>query len=140
MIFGVSGCILGVANFFRDRAKVKVTLQWDMRVTANVKYDPKKSWGVITVTNVGRRPIYVSHISLRLPRRYKPRYLTILEFAAGNRLSEGDAPQIYPVDQQQMTQYARDSKIIVAQVWDSTGKVWRSRKLRRIEKPSWAKP
>jgi len=139
IIFGVSGCVLGIANFLRDRPRVKITQQWDMRVTPNRVYDPNKTWGVISVTNAGRRPVYVSHVSLMLPRGSEAKYLTLLEAAAGTRLAEGDAPQIYPVNQKQLTKYARDWRIIVAQVWDSTGKTWKSKKLRKSDRPSWAK-
>src|SRR3970040_1774745 len=86
VIFGVSGCVLGIANFLRDRPRVKITQQWDMRVTPNLVYDPNKTWGVITVRNAGRRPVYVSHVSLMLPRGAEAKYLTLLEAVAGKRL------------------------------------------------------
>jgi len=38
-----------------------------------------------------------------------------------------------------MTKYAREWRTIVAQVWDSTGKTWKSKKLRKSDKPTWAK-
>lgn len=108
LIFGVAGFVLGVLNYLRDRAKVVVQLAWDLSVTQNPLYDPKKSWGLIDVTNAGRRSIYVSHVSLKLPKEYSARYLLVgsIDSIGGAKLSEGDPPQRYPITQDGMETYA----------------------------------
>ena len=57
LIFGVIGTTIGVSNYYRDRAKVVVTLQWDMAITG--EHEDKRI-GCITVTNVsGVRSCFV---------------------------------------------------------------------------------
>lgn len=138
IVFGFSGFILGLVSHFRDRAKVTVEIQWDMSITDNPAYDPNKQWGVVRVSNVGRRPIYISHVALKLPKGYDHTHLVLMEGVAGQKLNEGDPAQVYIVDQEGLEQYFKNWKKITAQVNDTTGKVWRSKKLKRNEKPSWA--
>lgn len=56
----------------------------------------------------------------------------------GKKLTEGDPSEVFVVDQSGMEQYAKDRRNIVAQVSDSTGKVWYSKKLKAAQIPSWA--
>ena len=135
LIFGVAGFVLGVLNFLRDRAAVVVTLQWDMESTDN----PRELSGVIRVTNVGRRSTHVSHVALRLPKGYEHSLLVIVGGIAGKKLSEGDPTQIYLVKQDRLEKYADHWRDLVAQVSDSTSKVWVSKKLHKHEIPTWAK-
>jgi hypothetical protein len=136
LITGVSGLVLSILNYIRDRAKLDVHLQWDMAVTPGTRYDPTKKWGTVRVSNCGRRATYVSHVSLKLPKGYDHSYLLIMESASGEKLSEGDAPRIYVVSQDGMEIYSNDWDKLFAQVSDSTGKIWKSNKVK--EKPSWA--
>ena len=138
LVSGVAGFVLGVLNYFRDRHKVDVLLQWDLDVTPDSGYDATKKWGVITVTNVGRRSTYVSHVALKLPKGYDHSHLLIMGGIRGKKLTEGDPSEIFVVDQSGMEHYAKDWRKIVAQVSDSTGKVWYSKKLKANETPSWA--
>ena len=55
LITGVSGFILGIFNYLRDQHKIEVSLQWDLMVTQDPRYDPSKLWGLVRVTNIGRR-------------------------------------------------------------------------------------
>ncbi|OQW69617.1 MAG: hypothetical protein BVN34_04740 [Proteobacteria bacterium ST_bin12] len=139
LIFGVSGFVLGVMNYFRDRHKVEVSLQWDLDVSSGSGYDNTKKWGLIRVTNVGRRPTYISHVALKLPKGYDHTHLVIIGGINGKKLTEGDPTEIFMVTQENMETYANDWRKIIAQVSDSSGKVWFSNKLKSKECPSWAK-
>ena len=136
LVFGVSGFVLGVLNYLRDRHKVVVFMQWDLDVTKGSGYDHTKKWGLIRVTNVGRRPTYVSHVALKLPKGYDHTHLVIMGGVVGKKLTEGDPSETYLVDQAGMERYAKDWKSIIAQVNDSTGKTWYSKKLKSKEIPS----
>lgn len=139
LIFGVSGFVLGVMNYFRDRHKVEASLQWDLDVIPSSGYDNTKKWGVIRVTNIGRRPTYISHVALKLPKGYDHTHLVIIGGINGKKLTEGDPTEIFMVTQENMETYANDWRKIIAQVSDSSGKVWFSNKLKSKECPSWAK-
>ena len=139
LVAGVAGFVLGVLNYLRDKHNIVVSLQWDLAATPGSGYDANKPWGLITVTNVGRRASYVSHVALRLPKGYEHSHLLIMGGIAGKKLTEGDPSEVFVVDQAGMEQYARDWQKIVAQVSDSTGKVWSSKKLKSTAIPSWAK-
>jgi hypothetical protein len=138
IIFGFSGFVLGLISHFRDRAKVTVELQWDMDVTDNIDYDTTKKWGIVRVTNTGRRPIYISHAALKAPKGYNYTHLVLMEGIAGKKLDEGDPSKVYIVDQEGLEAYSSKWRKVTAQANDTTGKAWRSKKLNRAEKPSWA--
>jgi hypothetical protein len=137
LIFGLSGLVLSISNFIRDRPKVVVTLQWDMTLADGISKG--KQIGLITITNVGRRPIYISHTSLKMPKESPTAYLVIKEGIMGEKLSEGDRPKIYPVEYKGLEEFAKYWKGIRAQVSDSTGKVWLSKRNAIKIEPSWAK-
>jgi len=137
VVLGTFGSVLGVLNYLRDRSKVTVTLQWDMAVTDNPTYDPKKKWGLVKVANVGRRPVYVSHASLRLPRGSKHQVLLLSDSVAGARLAEGDPPKAYVVDQTRLGDYTQEWKKVYAEISDTTGKSWRSKYQKWQTRPSW---
>jgi hypothetical protein len=139
LIFGVVGTTLEILNYLRDRACIQISLKWDMSVTDNPLYDPNKLWGCIWVGNVGRRPIFISHVALRLPKGFKDTHLVLNEGISGVRLAEGDPTKLYIASQAGLEQYAAYWKEIVAQVSDATGRVWTSRRLRNGKAPSWAK-
>lgn len=134
LIFGVIGTTIGVSNYYRDRAKVVVTLQWDMAITG--EHEDKRI-ACITVTNTGRRAIFISHVALRLPEGNEISHFFIQGGLKGQKLSEGDAPAVFPVEQEGLEEYSNQWRKIIAQVSDSTGKVWVSKKVNR--QPSWAK-
>jgi hypothetical protein len=138
LVFGVIGTTLGVLNYLRDRAKVIVSLQWDMSVTPGTVYDPEKKWGIIRVSNVGRRPIFVSHVALRLPKGMAASHLVIQSGIEGKRLGEGDPVFTHLVSQDEMPEFKAKWRKIVAQVTDSSGKVWSSPQVPKKPIPSWA--
>jgi len=138
VVFGFSGFVLGMLSFYRDRAAVCVELQWDMDVTGNPDYDENKKWGLVRVSNIGRRPIYISHAALKVPEGHDHTHLVLMEGIAGKKLGEGDPSEAYVVDQEGLEKYKNKWRDVRAQVNDTTGKAWRSKKLKRGEKPSWA--
>ena len=114
-----------------------VRLKWDMSITNNLVYDAEKKWGVVTVANVGRRPIYISHTSIELPRGYDHNYLLLWEGLQGQKLAEGDPPVDYVLSQDGLGKYKRDWKRMRAVVIDTAGKKYYS-KIDESKAPSWA--
>jgi len=133
-LLGTAGTVLGVMNFLRDQGKLVVRLQWDMVITGE---PDDKRVGCITVTNTGRRAIFMSHVALRLPKGGEHSHFLIRDELNGQKLSEGDPPAVFPVDQEGLELYASQWQKVLAQVSDSTGKEWLSKKVSVI--PSWAK-
>jgi hypothetical protein len=141
LISGITGTVLGIFNFLRDRAGVEVSLQWDLSVTPGTGHDATKKWGVITVANVGRRPIFVSHVAIRLPKKVSTTggysHLVIAGGLNGKTLAEGSPAERYVVTQDGLEEYAAHWRDMVAQVSDASGRVWKSRKLQKKQIPSW---
>jgi len=138
MIFGVSALVLGILNYSRDKGRITVTLQWDMSTYGDPRYDEDRLYGVVTITNIGRRPVYISHVALKLPKKYNDdSYLVLRDGIAGQKLAEGDPPAMFPIDQDGLEKYAKGWKKIRAQVSMSTGRKHLSKKVKEI--PSWAK-
>ena len=139
VVFGTAGFVLGIMNFLRDRPVVSVVLNWDMSIANDPQYDANKRWGTIRGVNVGRRLVFVSHVSLKLPRGHRYTHLLVTRGIIGTKLEEGGAPVSWVVSQDNMEQYAEDWRKIRAVVYDSAGKKYRSKKLPKSDKPSWAK-
>jgi hypothetical protein len=119
---------------------VKVTLSWDMSTTDNPRYDRHKLWGLVTVANVGRRPIYVRVANLKLPKGHKNSHLVLREGIAGMRLAEGEAPVSFMVSQDGMQEYAQGWRTVRAAIYDSDGREYlSSKKTHKDSVPSWAK-
>jgi hypothetical protein len=137
-VTGTAGLVLGILNYLRDRPMVIVSLAWDMEPfgSATSSLDPAKPWGVLTVTNVGRRPIFVSHASLHVPG--KSNYFLLMDSIEGVKLLESDAPKRYMIDQQALRKsYAAEWRRLRGCVVDNTGKHWHSQPMK--QQPSWSK-
>ena len=134
LIFGLSGAILGILNFFRDRARLIISLQWDMKILNDSKYSEDKYWGIISVTNVGRRSIYIQNAILKLPKKYDT-HLILFDSTDNKKLGEGDPPLTYFIDQERLSDYSKDWKKIISEVRDSTGKIYSSKRVNK--KPNW---
>ncbi len=133
MILGTAGLTLGLLNYFRDRAKLKVTLEWDWKPTG----DAKKLWGLVSVTNIGRRPAYIKIATLRVPKGLGDS-ITLGDSVAGNKLDESDRPITFRIDQDGMEKHGKHWKKLRADVFDSTGKRYSAR-ADKTKTPSWAK-
>jgi hypothetical protein len=136
-ITGSCGLLLGILNYFRDKPNIQLTLSWDMSTygLTTMTHGQGKLWGVVSITNIGRRPIFFSHLHLELPGTSE--YLLITEGLTGEKLQEGDPPKRYPVTQEGLEKYADRWHKIRAVVYDSTGKKYYSKS--PAQQPSWAK-
>ena len=152
-LIGTVGLTLSILNYLRDRSGVRVSLQWDMSITPTLfasQYDHRKPWGLIRVTNIGRRPIYISAAALEyFPSSYERIAYSLLrrlprndfcaiidESIGGKKLSEGDPPQVFVVTQEGMERHSGYWLRVRAFVEDSAGKKYFSRPVDRC--PSWA--
>ena len=131
------------ARYFRDRPKLIITVRWDLRVTDNPTYDSSKPWGIVRVTNMGRRPSYLAVVALHIPRAFRTpggfehTHLVLARSMEGRRLTERDAPAGFVVDQDMMmVKYSEAWQEIRAVAEDSTGKAYKSNTV--SERPSWA--
>lgn len=136
MVLGTAGSVMSLMNYLRERPKVRVFLKWDMEVAGNPTA-PKI--GIVRVTNVGRRPVYISVVTLKLPRGLKYDHLILKQSMTGTKLSEGDAPATFLINYTGLTRYAKHWRRVRAYAEDSAGRRYLSKKLSTSEIPSWAK-
>jgi hypothetical protein len=132
MILGTAGFIIGVMNYLRDRPKIKVTLKWDM-----TEVHSSAVMGLLTVTNVGRRPIYISVGALKLPKGFKFTHLILKKSMQGTKLAEGDAPATFLIDHDKLAQYSKQWRKVRGYAEDTAGKKYISKKLPKSDVPSW---
>src|SRR3989442_1248373 len=130
-VFGTGGIVLGILNYLRDHPKVEVLLQWNM-----VTIPCERECGIVTVTNTGRRPVYISHVCLRMSKHLEHNILLLADSIEGQKLSEGDPPKTFIVPYDGLDKYSKDWKAIRAQVSDSTGRVYVSKR-RKMKTPKW---
>lgn len=135
LIFGVAGFVLSVVNYLRDRAKIVVTLQWDMKLSTTGELA-----GIVSVSNTGRRPAYVSHAALKMPKGAMNSHIILVDSIGGTKLEEGAAPLIYIVRYDEALYDERNHwKGIRAQISDTTGKEWISKRISSEKEPSWVR-
>jgi len=135
MVLGTAGLVMSLMNYLRDRPKVKVFLKWDMTLVR----DASKQMGIVRVTNVGRRPIYISVAALQVPKGFKYSHLILKESVPGKKVSEGDAPVTFSVNYDGLVQYSKHWRNVRGYVEDSAGRRYVSKKLPKTDVPSWAK-
>jgi hypothetical protein len=118
-VAGPAGLLVAVLVYFRDRAVVSVGLQWDMSVVGD-----DETYFVVTIRNVGRRPIYLSHAHIRLPRDSDPNASLILlnEGLEGVTLAEGAPPHIVLTAQDHIEKHADVWWRLRATVIDAAGR------------------
>jgi hypothetical protein len=136
MILGTAGFVMSVMNYLRDRPKVKVFLKWDMTPIIEGK---QIQMGILRVTNIGRRPIYISLAALQVPKGFRHSHLILKGSMAGKKLLESDAPVTFSVNYDGLAQYSHDWQKVRGYVEDSAGRRYVSKKLPKTEVPSWAR-
>jgi len=136
-ITGPAGLLIAILVYFRDRATVTVDLQWDME-TFGTDMDPDKTYFVVTIRNVGRRPIYLSHAHILLPpgADTETSHILLTSGLQGVTLAEGAPPYIVHADQEGMEKYAAMWWKLRATVIDAAGKCYHSDWPTKA--PSWA--
>lgn len=122
MVLGTAGFVMSIMNYLRDRPRVKLTLVWDMTETRT-----KELCGMIKVTNIGRRPIFISAVALEVPSEGPRKLLVSMENIQGKKLSEGDMPITHIVSYSQLCPYSPFWKKMRAYAEDSTGKRYYSK-------------
>jgi len=151
LVIGTAGFILGVLNYRRDRAVVKVSLEWDVSLALRGipfpgTFDPNRPCGVISVTNIGRRPVYITQVGIGHWIGKDPRLkssisddsflMAISDSVEGAKLGEGDPPRRYAVSQSGLETWGHCWRGVRAYVKDSTGKFYSSPPAEN--RPSWA--
>jgi hypothetical protein len=134
MVLGTAGFVMGLMNYLRDRPKIKVGLNWNM---VDSRTDEK--FGMFIVSNIGRRPIFISAAVMTVPRTFKPNDFFLMESIQGRKLSEGDAPAKFRIRSEGMEQYAEVWRDVRVYVEDSAGRKYFAKKLRKSRIPPWAK-
>jgi hypothetical protein len=132
MALGTAGFVMALMNYVRDRPEIRVGVNWHME---EVRTGEKM--GIVTVSNIGRRPIFISIAVMRVPKQFKPRHFVLMESVQGQKLSEGDAPARIKVTLKDMEQYAKVWRDVRVYVEDSAGRKYFAKKLSRV--PPWAK-
>ena len=131
-VSGATGTYLGIQSYRRDKAKVEVFLQWDM--STDPPQDNDEKVGVLRISNIGRRPVYLSHAHLRASRQQNP--LILAETIAGFKIGEADPPKIIAVPQKGLLQFSQNWEQVEVVITDTAGNNYVSN--RTSEKPSWA--
>ena len=122
-VAGTGGLVLGVLNYLRDQPAVHVKLTYGMKVFPVIPGEEEEEHGYVTITNSGRRPVFVSHVHLIGP---PPVTLLLRESLAGEKLGEGEKPLMYPFKHSDL--HGNLPEKMIASVIDSTGSVYRSRR------------
>ena len=135
MILGTAGFTLSLMIYLRDRPKIRLSLQWDMTETKTGEL-----YGIVRVTNIGRRPVFVSAVALELPRGLEHSHLLLNTSIIGVKLCEGDQPAKHIVSYSRLCEYSKGWRDIRAYAEDSTGTRYFSDFPRKDAKPpSWVK-
>src|SRR5262249_10490373 len=123
--------------YFRDRAKVRVSLRFDMQGFGGVPKNPA-GYFLVTIYNVGRRPIYLSHAHLTIAKRASKRLkiLMLADGLEGVTIPEGGAPHPVLTKQDDLNRYPDIWPYIRAVVIDTAGRSYYSDW--PTVKPEWA--
>ncbi len=138
IVISVIGLLVSVFNYKRDKYRVVVELDWDNgRHYVGMRANVVETWGAITVSNQGRRPVYIRTVGIKYPDNEKVFNLLPEGSSDGVKLGEGDSPIVLRVIQDERLQrYAARWKELYAVAYDVAGKEYKSG--RSWSTPSWA--
>lgn len=131
-VLGTAGLTISILAFLRDRPSISVVLRWDLESAER----PGFRVGLVSVTNIGRRAVYIGAVALELPKHSDYKALLLKGSIPGTRLGEGDPPAKFMVSYDKLEKYKSDWYRIRAFAEDSAGKKYYSRFTG--SKPSWA--
>ncbi len=132
-ITGPFGLAISLLVFFRDRARISVSVSWDM-ITIPREPTYPGTFGSVTVVNLGRRPAYVSHISIRQEGSHLVRLLPTT--VPGKILEEGSGPYSAIIDEKPLKDGAVPWWLLRVSVSTASGRLYFSPWLERP--PDWA--
>jgi len=104
-ITGPIGTVVSLLVYFRDRAKVRVVLAFDMQGFGALPKVPEMYFAV-RIFNIGRRPIYLDLAHIVFPKSARKQtsvtHFLLSSGVQGVKLNEGDAPHVIPARQTQL--------------------------------------
>jgi hypothetical protein len=131
-VTGVIGTGLGVWSYRRDTARIKVAIKWDM--STEPPQQNNGLVGMLRISNIGRRPVYVSHAHVQAGT--SETVLVLKETIAGYTFIEGGKPIVIVVPQEGLEQFAKQWKSVCIVLEGNDGKKYISNFPEK--KPSWA--
>jgi hypothetical protein len=116
LLVGFAGLVLGLANLARDKGALRVEL-CETAIPVNLpQYPLHIDWGLVTVANSGRRPVYLVSVDLILDSGET----AVLFTSQSMQLTEGGEPSHNMFDKGDL--HRRGYRIICARARDSRGR------------------
>lgn len=122
-LLGLAGFVLGLMNYLRDRARLRVVLEWHLptELVPEVR-------GYVRVLNEGRRNVELRRVGLIIPREPASLYLN-LEMKPLEKSIEGGRSENFYFEEHSL--YGADWRLVRAFAEDFRGRRYESRKVRR---------
>lgn len=132
-VLGASALCVSIMTYLRDMPKLIVKLQWDL-----TDIQTQSKLGVVRVSNVGRRLVFLAIVALEIDKKTKHRFsnLILKDSVPGVPLTEGGKPAAFMVNYNGMAEYKHIWSHIRAVAEDTAGKRYYSKYPKT--KPSWA--
>ncbi len=121
LLVGIVGLVLGLANLVRDKGALRVELS-EAAIPYNLpEYPSNIDWGLVNVSNSGRRPIYLEAVDLILNTGGK----ALLFSSQSKQLTEGGEPShtMFDIGNVRKQGY----RIVCARARDARGRSYYSR-------------
>jgi hypothetical protein len=134
LVTGVTALIVSWSNYMKDRPKVIIDLKLKEIKDAHHPTVFEEAL-VITITNNGRRPVYITQVGLQLTKSNLgyDRCLLVSDSTKGGRIEEGGPPIIHTLskkDLEPLSSIMQDSRVIAL---DSRGKKYISQRIDEAE-------